>query len=293
MHAFFHGSNARAVGFLMISNVVFTVVELFGKQLVAGEGISPLQILCLRGLLSMMVVPILARQSPRRLLRTRYPGKQVLRSVLIMVAGLGFFFALEQVPLADAVAIVFVSPLIITAIAAVGLREAVGWRRWSACAVGFVGALLIIQPGMAGRHWMYALPLIDALASAVYSVLTRMVGRDDGPWCCLFYSVMASGLLLALAMPWIWVSPSPAQWGMLLGVAVAGLIGHFFHIRAFSEGESSLMAPLSYVHVVFTTVAAFVVFGTLPDAVAMVGVALIVGGGLYVFHREATKRPPT
>ena len=213
MHAFFHGSNAKAVGFLMISNVVFTVLELFGKQLVAGEGISPVQILCLRGLLSLLVIPILARQSPRRLLRTRHPRKQVLRSLLVLVAGLGFFFALEKVPLADAVAIVFVSPLIITAIAAVGLGEMVGWRRWTACTVGFVGALLIIQPGMEGRHWMYALPLIDALASAIYSVLTRMVGRDDGPWCCLFYSVAGSGLLLAFAMPWFWVSPSLAQWG--------------------------------------------------------------------------------
>lgn len=292
MRAWFETGNGRAVTFLMASNVAFILLELFSKQLVAEEGISPLQILWVRGVLAVLALPLIARQSPATLVRTSHPWKQGLRSVLLLVAGLGFLFSLMRVPLADAVAIVFVSPLLITAIAAVVLGEAVGQRRWSACCVGFVGALLIVQPGMEGRHWMYALPLIDAGASAVYSVLTRIVGRDDGAWTCLFYSLVASAVLLAVAMPWVWTWPTAAQWLMLGGIALSGLVGHLFHIRAFTEGESSLMAPLSYVHVVFTTVAALLVFGTLPDALAMAGIVLIVGGGIAVLHRETLGRSP-
>jgi drug/metabolite transporter (DMT)-like permease len=249
-----------------------------------------MQILWIRGLVAVVAVPLIARLSPATLVRTSHPWKQVLRSVLLLAAGLAFLVSLYRVPVADAVAIVFVSPLLITVLAALVLGEGVGWRRWSACCVGFAGALLIVQPGMEGRHWMYALPLADAGCSAVYSVLTRIVGRDDGPWTCLYYSVAASALLLAVAMPWVWTWPSLDQWIMLLGIAVAGVLGHLCHVRAFIEGESSLMAPLGYVHVVFATVAAYAVFGTLPDALAMVGIALIVGGGVYVLHREAVRR---
>lgn len=286
----FAGANGRAILFLMASNVAFVVLELFAKQLVAGQGMNPMQVLWIRAAVALAAMPMILRVSPLRLARTRHPAKQATRSLLMLAAGLGFFFSLQAVPLADAVAIVFVSPLMLTAIAAVVLGEAVGWRRWSACCVGFAGALLIVQPGMEGRHWMYALPLIDAACSAVYSVLTRIIGRDDSAWTSLYYTVMGTGIALTFAMPFIWVAPTAFEWLLLLGISVAGLIGHFFHIRAFVEGEASLMAPLTYIHVVLTTVAAYLVFGTLPDNLALVGVALIVGSGLYVLHREARRR---
>lgn len=282
-------ANARAAVFLIVANVVFVGLELLAKQLVAVEGMSPVQILWIRAVFTMAVLPMLARTAPLRLVRTAHPGKQAARGLLLLCAGLGFFFSLQAVPLADAVAIVFVSPLALTAIAAVVLRETVGWRRWSACCVGFIGALLIIQPGMEGRHWMYALPLVDALCSAAYSILTRLVAARDSAWTSLFYSAAGTGVVLTFAMPWIWAAPSAAEWVMLAAISVAGLLGHLFHIKAFSEGEASLMAPLSYFHVVLTTVAAFLVFGTLPDMLAMVGVVLIVGAGLYVLHRETMR----
>ncbi|MEX2648898.1 MAG: DMT family transporter [Alphaproteobacteria bacterium] len=282
-------ANARAAAYLMVANVVFVVLELLGKQLVAVEGMNPIQLLWVRAVITMAALPIILRVAPTRIVRTRHPGKQIARSLLLLVAGLGFFFSLQQVPLADAVAIVFVSPLLVTAIAAVALGEAVGWRRWAACGAGFLGALLIVQPGMEGRHWMYALPLVDAACSAVYAVLTRIVGRDDPAWTSLFYSVAATGLVLTLAMPWVWAWPDAMQWVMLVAMSAAGLVAHFCHIRAFSEGEASIMAPLTYIHVVFTTAAAYVVFGTLPDALALVGVGLIVASGLYVLHRETRR----
>ncbi|MGH6720130.1 MAG: DMT family transporter [Alphaproteobacteria bacterium] len=285
------GANARAALYLTVSNVVFVALELLAKELVAGEGMNPMQILWLRAALTMAVLPMIARTAPLRLVRTAHPGKQAARGLLLLAAGLGFFFSLRQVPLADAVAIVFVSPRVLTAIAAVTLREVVGWRRWSACCVGFVGALLIIQPGMAGRHWMYALPLVDAACSAVYSILTRLVAREDSAWTSLFYSAAGTGIVLTFALPWVWTEPSPAAWAMLAAISAAGLLGHLFHIRAFMAGEASLLAPLSYFHVVLTTVAAYFVFGTLPDGLALSGIVLIVGAGVYVLEREARRVP--
>ncbi len=275
---------------MLISSGFFTLMELFAKQLIAYEDLNPIQVLWIRSVMTIFVLPIVLRTSPAKLVRTRHFGKQATRSLCLVVAGLAFFFSLYQVPLADAVTIVFVSPLFVTAIAALILKEAVGVRRWSACAVGFLGALLIIQPGLEGRHWMYFLPLIDAAVSAVYVILTRMVGRDDSWGTSLFYSVAAMALLGTFALPWVWVWPNQDQWLLLLGISAIGIVAHQFHIRAFSLGEASLLAPLSYTHIIFTTIAAFLVFGTLPDEVAMIGVVMIVGAGLYVLHRERMVR---
>jgi len=285
--------NARAAVFLLISSVVFTVMELFAKQLIAYEDMSPIQVLWIRSVFTLVALPIMLRTTPFRLARTQHLKKQVVRSLCLVVAGLAFFFSLYEVPLADAVTIVFVSPLFVTAIAALVLKELVGIRRWSACAIGFVGALLIIQPGMEGRHWMYFLPLVDASVSAVYVILTRMVGRHDSWGTSLFYSVAAMAFLGTFALPWVWTWPDANQWLLLLGISVIGLVAHQFHIRAFSLGEASLLSPLSYIHIIFTTIAAFLVFGTLPDEIAMVGVVMIVGAGLYVLHRERKVRSRT
>jgi drug/metabolite transporter (DMT)-like permease len=222
--------------------------------------------------------------------KTKHLGKQAWRSVLLATASIAFFSSIAVVPLADAVAIVFVSPLFMTAIAFFFLKEVVGWRRWTGCVVGFVGVLLIVQPGLGARHWMYFLPLVDAALSAVYVILTRMVGKDDSAWTSLFYSIAASAVLFTVPVYFVWVDPTPMQWLLLLGASSFGLIAHFCHIRAYSLGESSLLAPLSYIHIVFTTGAAFVVFGTFPNPLATGGIVMIVGAGLYILHRETVRR---
>jgi len=283
-------ANLRAAAWLMAASVLFVGVEVFGKLLVANEGMNPIQVLWLRALFTVIALPFLVWRSPFTIARTRYPKTQIVRSFLLMGAGLSFFFALQEVPLADAVAIVFVSPLFMTAIAFVFLKELVGWRRWTACLVGFAGAMLIIQPGLGVRHWMYLLPLGDALFSAVYAVLTRKIGSGDSTTTSLFYSVLAMATLFGIPMLWLWEMPTGGQWLMLLAISIFGLFAHFCHIRAYAQGEASLMAPLSYIHVVFTTFMAFVVFGTLPDFWSAAGIVLIVGAGLYILHRETLRR---
>ena len=283
-------ANLRAAAWLMAANVLFVGVEVFGKQLVDDEAMNPIQVLWLRALFTVFAMPFLVRRSPITIARTNHLKMQLTRSALLMVAGLCFFFSLQEVPLGDAVAIVFVSPLFMTAIAFFFLKEMVGWRRWMACVIGFVGALLIIQPGMGVRHWMYLLPLGDALFSAVYAILTRRIGLADSTSTSLFYSVLGMATLFGIPMIWLWQTPNFDQWLLLLGISVFGLMAHFSHIRAYAEGEASLLAPLSYIHVVFTTFMAFVVFGTLPDAMAAAGILLIVGAGLYILHRETMRR---
>lgn len=283
-------ANLRAAAWLMAANVLFVGVEVFAKQLVDNEGMNPIQVLWLRALFTVMVLPLLVWRSPRAIARTQHPRLQLMRSGLLLVSGLCFFFSLQKVPLGDAVAIVFVSPLFMTAIAFFFLKEQVGWRRWMACVIGFAGAMLIIQPGMGVRHWMYLLPLGDALGSAIYAILTRRIGLADSTSTSLFYSVLAMATLFAVPMLWLWETPTGDQWLLLLGISIFGVTAHFSHIRAFAEGEASLLAPLSYIHVVFTTFTAFVVFGTLPDAIAAAGIMLIVGAGLYILHRETMRR---
>ena len=94
-------------------------------------------------------------------------------------------------------------------------------------------------------------------------------------------------------MPWVWIWPDQDQWLLLLGISAIGLVAHQFHIRAFSLGEASLLAPLSYIHIIFATMAAFLVFGTLPDEISLIGIAMIVSAGLHVLHRERKIRRAT
>jgi drug/metabolite transporter (DMT)-like permease len=251
---------------------------------------NPLQVLWLRAVIALLVLPFLVRRAPHVLVRTRHLKVQLARSLLLACAGLCFFFSLQKVPLADAVAIVFVSPLFTTAIAFAFLGEAVGWRRWSACMAGFAGALLIIRPGMGVHGWMYLLPAADALFSAIYVIATRRIGIADSTATSLLYSLGGMAVLFALPMIWLWQAPSPRQWLLVVGLSLFALTAHFCNIRAYATGEASLMAPLSYIHVVFTTAMAFAVFGTLPDAVAAAGIVLIVGAGLYILHRETIRR---
>jgi len=283
-------ANLRAAAWLMGANMFFVGVEIFGKLLVDDEGMNPIQVLWIRALFTMLALPVLMRRSPVAIARTNHSKTQLLRSLLLMGAGSCFFFSLQEVPLADAVAIVFISPLFMTAIAFFFLKELVGWRRWTACVVGFVGALMIVQPGLGVRHWMYLLPVGDALLSAVYAVLTRKIGSSDSTTTSLFYSVLGMATLFGIPMIWLFEMPTGDQWLTLLGISIFGLFAHFCHIRAYATGEASLIAPLSYIHVVFTTATAFVVFGTLPDLWASVGMMLIVGAGLYILHRETVRR---
>lgn len=243
---------------------------------------------------TLLMLPLFLRT--RGTIFTRALPLHALRGALIALATLLFFSALKYLPLADAISIFFVEPLILTLLSALFLGEAVGWRRLSAVAVGFVGALIVIRPGFGVLGLPALLPLGTALSFAVYLILTRKLAQHEYPERMQFYAGLFGALVMTLALAaggaadiavlsFVW--PDLSQWCLLAGLGVIATAGHLLVVHAFRRAPAGLLAPFQYVEIVGATILGLVFFGDFPDALTWLGVAIIVGSGLYVFHREA------
>ena len=217
------------------------------------------------------------------------------RGVLIALATLLFFTSLGQLPLADAIAIFFVEPFILTLLSALLLGERIGWRRLSAVAVGFCGALVIVQPSYAVFGATALLPLGAALAFALYVVLTRWLVRDGSAVVMQFYAGLFGTLAMTAAL---WAGgaagiafltpawPAAEEWLLLALLGAIATAGHMFVVHAIRRLGAAMVAPFQYLEIISATLLGLVFFGDFPDATTWLGVAVIVASGLYVFLRE-------
>jgi len=219
----------------------------------------------------------------------------LVRGALILLATACFFQALRFMPIADAIAIFFVEPFILTLLGGVLLGEPIGPRRYAACAVGFVGALFVIQPSFSDVGLPALLPLVTAVCFAFYMILTRRMAVRMHPIALQAYTGLAAVVLVA---PILWafdgsglspLDPSwPAQQELLL-LAAVGLIATASHVCisfALKLAPASVLAPIQYLEIVGATGLGYLIFGDLPDALTFLGISLIVFAGLYVFLRE-------
>jgi S-adenosylmethionine uptake transporter len=244
---------------------------------------------------TLLMLPLFLRTRGR--IVTQALPLHALRGALIALATLMFFSALKYLPLADAISIFFVEPLILTLLSAVFLGESVGWRRLTAVVVGFAGALIVIRPSFGALGLPALLPLGTALTFAVYLILTRKLAQHEYPERMQFYAGLFGGLVMSVALAigsvtdvavlaFVW--PDARQWLLLAGLGVIATAGHLLVVHAFRRAPAGLLAPFQYVEIIGATILGLVFFGDFPDAITWVGVAVIVGSGLYVFHREAT-----
>ncbi|HEX6981038.1 MAG TPA: DMT family transporter [Alphaproteobacteria bacterium] len=232
----------------------------------------------------LMLVP---RYGLLRPFRSARPGFQLLRASLLMAVTLLFFTAISFIPLADAAAISFVAPLIVTALAFFVLKEHVGVRRWSAICAGFVGLLIVLRPGAGVMHWAAFIALAMATLNACYHLATRMLAGVDSPQTTIFYTGTIGALGFSALAPFFWTQPDAFGWGAMIVLGVMGGLGHYLLIHAYNAAPASTLAPYSYSGIVWATVLGFVVFGDFPDLWTIVGATIIVASGIYVFYREA------
>jgi drug/metabolite transporter (DMT)-like permease len=287
----------RGILFLLGSGFVFTFLDALAKE--TALILPVLQVAWGRYVFHFIFLPFYgdrpfarASWSPdgwRRLFATRHPWLQILRSLLLLSATLFFFGAVHYVPLADAGAVAFLEPLLITALAHFFLGEKVGLRRWLAVAVGFIGVLVVVRPGFGMAHWGVLLALGSATCGSVYSVLTRVVSRDDSAATSLAFSGIAGVVGLSLAMPFVWQPADVTVWLMFFGLGITGGLGHFLMIKAFGAAPSGTLAPFIYVQILWMVMVGWVWFGDWPVASTWIGIALIVGSGLYALHRERVR----
>lgn len=226
------------------------------------------------------------RGDPRDLVRTKRFNLQILRSFLGLSATFTFWGALLFLSLADCVAIVYISPLLVTALSVPLLGEKVGVHRWGAVIMGFIGVMIIIRPGMGIVHWAVILPLITALFWANYQITTRILSRTDSALTTLFYTA-AGGLFFTTFAVWlVWVTPTVKQWFILAWLGLLGSMGHYLLIKAFELAPASMLAPFSYTSILWSILLGYVLFGDFPDEWTIAGVVIIISSGLYIIQRE-------
>lgn len=268
------------LGFLL-----FSTADTQAKLLT--DAFHPVQIAWSRqlGLLFGVVIALAVRGAS--IFRTRHPVLQTVRGLLAVISATFFIFAVKFVPLADAVAVSFVAPFIVTAMGALLLGEPVGVRRWSAVAVGFLGTLIVIRPGMGVMHPAVLLVLVAAAAFAARQVVSRRLAASDRTITTVAYTAFASVLALSLPLPFLWTTPATdMQWALLFGMAVFAALGELLVIKSLEIAQASVLAPMHYSLIIWSTFWGWFVFDQLPDLWTWVGAAIVVATGLYLIHRE-------
>ena len=211
---------------------------------------------------------------------------QILRGLALVGEIILFTYAFRHLPLADAHVMAATVPLMVLALAVPILGERVGYRRWLAVIVGFLGILIILRPGFDGWNEMLLLPLLGALGFAVYLVLTRMAARYDSVGTSAFYTGLVGFIVLSFMAPSNWQSPSVPEWGWLILASVLGLFAHVSVMKGLTLSEASALQPFNYVVLVWATFLGFIVFNDVPDLITCLGGGIIVASGLYAWNRE-------
>lgn len=217
------------------------------------------------------------------------------RGVLLAVTTVLFFASLHVLPLADAISIFFVEPLILTLLSALFLGETIGWRRLSAVAVGFIGALIVVRPSYEVFGLTALLPLGAALCFALYLIFTRQIAPREDPitmqFLAGFFGFIAMSLSLGAGVAFeikvlgvIW--PTAKEWLLMTGIGIIATAGHLMVVHAFRRAEAGILAPFQYLEIISATAFGLLLFGDFPDLTTWCGISIIVGSGIYVFHRE-------
>lgn len=278
-------SKPLALVLLLATTLLFATGDTIAKLAVGT--LPPAQILFVRCVIVVaLTVPYVWWRLGPAAFRTDHPKTQVFRGVAILASSFMFIHGLSHLPLADASAINFVWPLLITVFSVIILKEQVGIRRWIATIVGFCGMLLIIRPGTGAFQIAALLPLGAALTWSLAAVVTRSVSAHDRAETTLVWTsvVMLAGS--SLIIPFFWRAPSAQEWMFMGIIGLISILGHSMLVYAYERATASFLAPFSYVQLVWATTLGYLVFGSLPDRWIAAGSALIVASGIYTAHRE-------
>lgn len=270
------------------------------------------QVILVRASVALVIIAAIVRwEGGIAVLKSEQPALQVIRGLLIVAANTFFFLGLAALPLAEAVAIFFVAPVLITALAAPMLGEQIGAYRWSAVCIGFLGVLVIMRPGSEAFRPEALFPLAAALAYALTQMLTRKLGVRSKASALAFY-IQATFVIISslvgfgvgdgrfsgsghpsvefLLRAWSW--PDGPDFVLMVIIGMINAFGSYLISQAYRKGEAATVAPFEYCAVPLSVVWGWVLFEELPAGPAWLGMALIVGAGLFLFHREMKRGRP-
>lgn len=285
------GRTFRGMLMIMTAVILFSVMDAISKYLTRFYPVS--NVVWARYLShTLLVVLVLGPRLGWALVLTRRPGAQFARGLLLTAATLFFVTALKFMPLAEATAIQFLAPLLVTAMAVVVLKEKVELACWVAIVCGFIGVLIIIRPGSGIFTWASLLPLATAVCFAAYQILTRRLAGLESPYASLFYTGLVGAVLLSIQLPYAWSPPqSGAHLGLFAVIGILGGIGHLILIKAYDLAPASSLAPFSYTQLIWVTAIGYLAFDDFPDIWSFVGMAVLMASGIYTAtHQHRAER---
>ncbi len=278
-------NNLRGLLLMGLGFFLFSAADMQAKLLT--DAFHPVQIVWMRQLALLSGVAVALVIMGPSILRTTHLGLQLSRGMLAVISATFFIFALRYVALAEAVAISFIAPFMVTALGAVLLGERVGTRRWTAVGIGFVGTLIVIRPGMGAIHPAGLLVVIAATCFALRQVVSRQLSSSDRTVTTVAYTALASVLILTVPLPFFWQTPSaPEHWRLLIGMSLFAAFGELMIIKSLEMAQASVLAPVHYSLLIWGTLWGWLIFDELPDFWTWVGAVVIIGTGLYILYRE-------
>jgi drug/metabolite transporter (DMT)-like permease len=280
--------NLKGIVFLMLASFVFSIMALLIKLL--GQHLHITQILLVRQIgMTIMVAPAILRNFPGSL-RSERPGLHVIRLCCALVAMLCGFTAVIYLPLADATAIFFAKSFFVTILAVFILGETVGVYRWSAVLVGFLGVMIMLQPGTDNYSVYGLLSLAGAAGAAAVMILLRLLSRIDSPDTIMTYGALGVGVVMILPGIYFWQEPTALEWLLLIAVGVVSYFAQKCNIFAYKHGEASLLASLDYVRLLWATLFGFLIFQQFPGGSIWLGATIVIGAAIFMIYRETRRK---
>ena len=275
----------KAIIFSLLGWMFLPVMDGFAKYL--SDDLPILQITWARYFFTVaFVFPIMLFFYKKQLVWSDKPKLQIFRGLILLSANICFFYAISVISLAKALTLAFIAPLIVTAFSPILLGEKVGYRRWTAVAVGFIGSLIVIRPGFIEFNLASMAALATGFFYGFYLIITRKLSTSDNPLLTLLITGMVGALLVSLIIPFYWVKPTLNQWSLMAGIGVFACIGHLFLILSLKYADASKLAPLGYTEIIPNVMIGYYFFSELPDKWTYVGLLIIVLSGLYISRRE-------
>ncbi|WP_176036047.1 DMT family transporter [Brucella tritici] len=290
-------AHVKGMAIMVLSVLLLPLMDAIGKWLAMVDNMPPATVTFMRFFIQCwLMFFILLIVGGFAALRTQYLAGNLIRGALMGFGGLCFFTAVKYMPLADAMAVFFAEPLILTLFSAIFLKEKVGWRRFSAVGIGLIGTMIVIQPSFEIFGAVSLLPLATAVTFAIYLILNRKYGAKESPLVMQFYAGVGGWVFAGVAMIFgtaaglgdlsFGLPDGIHPWLLLLLLGTIGTVSHLMVVQAFKLAPASMLAPFQYLEIVNAVLVGLIVFGDFPTPSKWCGIAIIVGSGFYVFMRE-------
>lgn len=273
---------------MLIGILLFALNDVLGKWLVATYSVG--QVLLIRSAAALLILwPFLWKGGIRPLLSLQRPGMQAMRVILSSAEVYCFYFAVITLPLADVMTYWLAAPIYVAALSPFLLGEQVGWRRWTAIFIGFAGVIVALEPSAA----TLTAPALISIAGSfcfAFMMLSARALRDTADTALVFWQLVGAGVVGLVTASFGWVTPTGFDFGLLALLGVVAMVAHICVNRAFKLADAATIAPFQYTLLFWAIVFGWLVFGDVPRTAMLVGAAIIVSAGLFIFMREQKAR---